>query len=177
MLEEWSLEDDSLLFKDRLALLDTPPGGLKLKTDGYEFLKQNLKAGRILKVSPGNRYTVSEDPEFLLGKVDNLWIVGSRSNTDSATSLKQLGKARLPERKLPTSDSFDEYKKLRQSCWILEERNGDFYCDCPLGMKGKLCRHSVGLLYKTERLIVTSEVRSKELGKKRKRGRPKKLPN
>ena len=84
MLEEWSLEDDSLLFKDRLALLDTPPGGLKLKTDGYEFLKQNLKAGRILKVSPGNRYTVSEDPEFLLGKVDNLWIVGSRSNTDSA---------------------------------------------------------------------------------------------
>ena len=33
-----------------------------------------------------------------------------------------------------------------------------------------------GLLYKTELLEVSSEVRSKPLGQKRKRGRPKKLP-
>ena len=55
MVQEWGLEDDSLLFTDRLAFLDTPPGGLKLKTDGYEFLKQNSRAGRILKVPPGSR--------------------------------------------------------------------------------------------------------------------------
>ena len=99
-----------------------------------------------------------------MGKCDNLWIVGS--STQSPTSVKELAKTRLAERKLPTSETFDEYKKMRQSCWVLEERDGDFFCDCPVGMKGKLCKHTVGLLYKTERLVVTSEVRSKELGNK-----------
>ena len=40
-----------------------------------------------------------------------------------------------------------------------------------------MCHHSVGLLYKTEKLEVTPEVRSVPLGQKRRKGRPKKMPN
>ena len=39
-----------------------------------------------------------------------------------------------------------------------------------------MCKHSVGLLYKCGVLEITSDVRSKPLGQKRRRGRPKKLP-
>ena len=54
---------------------------------------------------------------------------------------------------------------------------GDFYCDCPVSMKGKLCKHTTGMAYIKGNVEVTSEVRSVPLGQKRKRGRPKKLPN
>ena len=37
-------------------------------------------------------------------------------------------------------------------------------------------QHAVGLMYRTGKLEVTSDVRSKPLEKKRKRGRPGKLP-
>ena len=50
----------------------------------------------------------------------------------------------------------------------------DFFCNCPVGMKGKICKHTVGLLYKNSLLEITEEVRNKPLGVKRKRGRPKK---
>ena len=43
-------------------------------------------------------------------------------------------------------------------------------------MKARYLKHSVWLMYKTELLEVSSEVHSKLLGQKRKRGRPKKLP-
>ena len=91
--------------------------------------------------------------------------------------LKNVGKHRFAERKVPTVTSFEEYREMRQSCWILEERQvdgkSDFFCDCPVGQKGKLCKHCVGLLYKIGQLEVTSEVRSQKLGQKRKCGRPK----
>ena len=45
-----------------------------------------------------------------------------------------------------------------------------------MDIKGHLCKHSVGMMYKCGILEVDSEVRSKPIGQKRKRGRPKKLP-
>ena len=89
--------------------------------------------------------------------------------------MKDLAKLRFENRRLPQSKTFEEYTKMRSSCWILEEVEGEFFCDCPIGMKGKLCKHTVGMMFKTEVLAVTSEVRSVPLGEKRKRGRPKKL--
>ena len=44
------------------------------------------------------------------------------------------------------------------------------------GIKARLCKHSVGLMYKCDVLEISSDVRSKPLGQKRRRGRPKKLP-
>ena len=81
------------------------------------------------------KYTVSESPEFLLGHVSNLWAVTSTSGLSSGKSLKERAKVRMANRDEPHIEDFDEYMKIRTSCWILEERDGDYYCDCPRGMK------------------------------------------
>ena len=60
---------------------------------------------------------------------------------------------------------------------ILEQRGGDFYCDCPVGMKGKMCKRTVGMLYRDGIIEPTSDVRAVPLGGKRRKGRPKKLPS
>lgn len=44
-------------------------------------------------------------------------------------------------------------------------------------MKGKLCKHTIGLYFKQGLLEITSQIRSVPIGQKRKRGRPKNLPN
>ena len=143
MAKEWSLEDDALLYSNRLALMDTAPGGLKIKTEGYKWYKENNnKPDRIMKVVPTGKYTVSEDPQFLLGKVENMWLVASCS-ASPGTRLKTVGKQRISERRIPTATSFDEYKAMRNSCWIVEEQKSDgksdMFCDCSGGQKGKLC--------------------------------------
>ena len=73
---------------------------------------------------------------------------------------------------IPESQTFDESVKVRQSCHLIEQINDEFFCDCPPGIKGKMCKHEVGMMYKTGILEITSDVRSKPLGQKRKRGRP-----
>ena len=135
LIKEWSQEDDSLLFQPRLARLNTPPDGLKIRTAGYEWFKSvDKKADKVLKINPSGKYTVSESLEFQLGKVEGLWAVAA-SAINPETNLKNVAKIRIKEREIPSCDSFDEYIKVRSSCWILEERRGDFYCDCPVGMK------------------------------------------
>ena len=64
---------------------------------------------------------------------------------------------------------FDDYVKVRNLCYLVEQAGNDFYCDCYEEMKARYCYHSVGLMYKTEVLEVSSEVRSKPLGQKRKK--------
>ena len=39
--------------------------------------------------------------------------------------------------------SFEKNMETRQSCRILEERNGEFYCDCPIGRKGHMCKVNI----------------------------------
>ena len=175
MVKEWSKEP-CILDQSRVEWLFNPRDGLKLRTDGYKWLKMNQTgvSDQILTVKPENKYTVSED--FGMGKVDNIWIVNSSSNKLPG-SLKERAKERIKQRGIPDFKSFDDYMQIRTSCWIVEERDGNFHCDCPKGMKGKQCWHEVGLLYKAGRLEVTSEVRSVPITQKRKRGRPKKLPH
>ena len=87
---------------------------------------------KILCIKPQSKYTISESPEFLLGKVDKIWVVTNQSDS-SGKPLKVRAKTRLSQRKEPSASSFDEYMAVRNSCWILEERNGDYFCDCPKG--------------------------------------------
>ena len=181
MIEDFGKIDDSLLFLPRISLLDHSEfrNGLKLKTEGYQWLKSN-KVGlsdRILCINKAGKYTVSEALEFQLGNVDQLWAVASSSNALTGKSLKERAKRRVKERGDPTFAPFDEYKEVRTSCWIVEERGGDFYCDCPVSMKGKLCKITTGFYYRQGMLEVSSHVRCVPIGQKRKRGRPKKLPN
>ena len=168
MVKEFSEEDQTLLSEKRSSILFNRSDSLKLKTEGYQWYKSNKnKAGRIMRIKPGSKYSVNN-------VINNFWAVASSRYTGNE-SLKDLAKLRFENRRLPQSQTFEEYTKMRSSCWILEEVEGEFFCDCPIGMKGKLCKHTVGMMFKTEVLAVTSEVRSVPLGEKRKRGRPKKL--
>ena len=76
-----------------------------------------------MSASTQARTTVSGD--FGLGKVDKIWAVASSSNTLTNLSLKTRAKKRIEERGRPTAASFQEYRELRSSCWLLEERDGD----------------------------------------------------
>lgn len=138
------------------------------------FLKLNRTGmEKVIRINPGNKYTVTE--VFELGSVDKIWAVNSNSNKIEK-SLKERAKERIKQREKPEHINYQQYLDVRSSCWLLEERNGEYYCDCPVAMKGKLCHHTVGMSYLQGKLEVTSEVRSVPLGQKRKRGRPKKLP-
>lgn len=175
MVNEWSKRSDDLLFQPRSSMLFEPKGGLKLRTEGYQWAKMNKSGSeKLISINPTNKYTISE--AFELGKVDKIWAVNSNSNTIQKP-LKERAKERIKQRQNPDHKSFKEFKDVRTSCWLLEERNGEYYCDCPVDMKGKLCQHSNGMAYLQGKLEVTSEVRSVPLGQKRKRGRPKKLPS
>lgn len=93
--------------------------------------------------------------------------------------MKNAAKEALNSRDTVDYTSFSDYQEKRCKVWILEETSdtqfgSDFFCNCPVGMKGKICKHTVGLLYKNSLLEITEEVRNKPLGVKRKRGRPKK---
>ena len=177
LVKEWSEDDDILLNNPRVAILHNDENALKMRTEGYQFYrKTKFDSDKILKINPKGKYTVSESEEFLLGKVDNLWSVDS-SNDKSGRSLKERTKDRMENRSIPSSSTFDEYISMRSGCWIVEESHGDFFCDCPVGMKGKMCKHTVALMYKEGHLEQTSDVRSVPLGAKRRKGRPKQMPN
>ena len=64
--------------------------------------------------------------------------VNSSEGLKSGKSLKDRAKERLANRELPLGNSFDDYMRIRTSCWLLEERDGDFYCDCPIGKKVRI---------------------------------------
>ena len=178
MVTEFSLKDDTNLITSRLCYIEEgSKDALKLKTEGYQWAKINqVGTNKILSINVGNKYTISDSEEFNLGKVDRIWAVDSSENKIQM-NLIQRAKNRISQRKSLDVNSFKEYKDMRTSCWLLEERDNDFFCDCPIGMKGKLCKHTIGMRYVTGKLEATSQVRSVPLGQKRKRGRPKRLPN
>ena len=125
LVHEWSENNDKLLESSRLSMLDGERLSLSLKTKGYQwYMKNKSKQYRSMKISTKNKYMVLEFEEFELGKADSL-----------EKSLKERAKERMANRAVPMLDDFDESMKIRRSCWIVEELDGDFFCDCPKGMK------------------------------------------
>ena len=94
------------------------------------------------------------------------------SNTNqSQSSFKDLAKERLKSRfDVSNISSFDKFMKILKSCHLIEGVNDKFYCDCAGGSIARHRKHSAGLMFKTEILQIDSDVRSKPLGQKRKRG-------
>ena len=118
-----------LLESPRTDALHGEIDSLRLKTDGYQWYKTNRnKSDRIIRINPGEKYSVNET-------VTNFWAVASSSDKSSSQSLKEKAKERINNRKMPKSTTFDEFVVMRTSCWIIEEVNGEFFCDCPIGMK------------------------------------------
>ena len=128
MVKEWSEEDHKLLDSARTEAPHGETNSLSLKTEGYQWYNANQnKTERVIRINPGDKYSVNDS-------VNNFWAVASSSDV-SAKSLKQKAKERIRNRELPEVATFDEYVALRNSCWILEEVDGEFFCDCPVGMK------------------------------------------
>ena len=82
-------------------------------------------------VDHSSKYTVCEDLEHQLGKVDDIFIVASSGSLIYGKSLRELDKQRVMARSDPAFIDLKDYTDLRQSFQIIEECNGDFYCDYP----------------------------------------------
>ena len=108
----------------------------------------------------------------MLGKVDSIYVLARK---DIKENFMKLAKEKLEERANPSDKSWDEKMKMKQSCLIVEGRNGDFFCDCLEGIKGKICKHTASKHYQNETgmLPVSEKVRSLPMHQKRKPGRPK----
>ena len=170
MCHEWSREDSSLLDATRKDILFAKPEGLKLRSAGYDWLQMNKANSNFVQIQ------VKKDLQTLKKDVTTIYAVKS-SNTPSDVTLKDCAKDRLKSRyNVSTFSNLDEAMKVRLSCHLIEQSGENFYCDCKMGIKGHICKHSVALMYKCNILDIDSEVRSKPIGQKRKRGRPKKLP-
>ena len=168
LVHEMSLEDASQLASEKSSSLFGQSDSLKIRTDGYTWFQMHQNKKHYASIKPKGRKTEAD--------ADILWIIPS-SSTSTDSNLKELGTQRLDQRYNVKSSSFDEYLKMRTSCYIVEQKGSEFFCDCYEGSKGRLCKHSVGLMYKCGVLEVTPEVRSKPLGEKRSRGRPAKPRN
>ena len=178
MLKEWSEKDDQILFKHRLALVDEDrQEGLKILTEGWKWAqkrRKNIDKNQVIKIERSHslgQYSMYESAG--LGKVDRIWVL-ARTNPKSNSSLSELAKVKLQERSNPSSIPWDKKKEIKESCWVVEESENDFFCDCKEGVKGHLCCHCIGMHYRenTGRLEVSHSVRSLPLHQKRKPGRP-----
>ena len=129
------------------------------------------KVNKIVEVKPDGKYTLCEDNG--IGKVDKMYVMSSSQNNES---LESIAKKRIEARNNPVVKSLDEYKLLRNSCHIIECVNTEFYCDCFIGIKGKICKHTMALMYDNDWFPVDDRLRSKKLNKrKRGAGRPAKV--
>ena len=184
---EYSRRDASLLSMPRTAILFEPDSSgrppkesLKILTEGHQYYRQVFKKpkpGDWLTVQPAGFTTITDRSDVLMGKVVAIHAVRSTANPFPDIPLKVLLQRRLKMRADPTcASNLREYFKLRKSCWLVEEtENGEFNCDCPIGFKGKNCKHGLGLSYKKETIQVLPHAEALKLGEKRQRGRPKKI--
>ena len=184
---EYSRRDASLLSLPRTAILFEPDSSgrppkksLKILTEGHQYYRQVFKKpkpGDWLTVLPAGFTTITDRSDVLMGKVVAIHAVRSTANPFPDIPLKVLLHRRLKLRADPNyTSNLREYFKLRKSCWLVEEtQNGEFNCDCPIGFKGKNCKHGLGLSYKKETIEVLPHAEALKLGEKRKRGRPKKI--
>ena len=172
MVHEWSLEDNSLLGAERKNILFSKPDGLKMRSNGYQWYNDHKSNNNYAEIKLQGR-----NVQTLMKNVSSIWAIPSSQTKQSELALKDIAKQRLSHRfNSSLLTSFDEYLKIRSSCYLVEQIGSEFFCDCYEGMKARVCKHAVGLMYKTGVLEISSDVRSKPLGQKRKRGRPKKLP-
>ena len=69
----------------------------------------------------------------MLGKVDSIYVLARKDNKEN---FMKLAKEKLEERVNPSDKSWDE--------------NGDFFCDCIEGIKGKIRKHTTSMHYRNE---------------------------
>ena len=71
-----------------------------------------------------------------------------------------------------TAQSYEEFVTWQISCWLVSPHTS---CTCPIGLKQYKCKHSVGLAIIFNMYQVTDKTRREPLGKRKSKGRPKKV--
>ena len=94
-------------------------------------------------------------------------------------SLSELAKLRVEARGSPATTNYTNLKhyiELRTSCWIVEQVGREFYCDCPVGITGHICKHVMALAYDHLNFPVLDTLQPKRFNNlRRKVGRPAKV--
>ena len=102
-------------------------------------------------------------------------------NIIDSKELQQLAFDRIQSRADPKFSSLEEYYTTRNSCHLVEvvetSTGTKYFCDCCLDIKGKLCKHSMGLVYLFEPSFHVAPTSNplKFVGRKRGKGRPAKV--
>ena len=96
---------------------------------------------------------------------DNYYVVPSSNNQIAPSTWLNIYLAR-------SWLTFDDFLIWLQSCWIVVPLES---CTCPIGLKMYACKHSVGLAIKFNLYQVSDQTRIHPLGKRKTRGRPKKV--
>ena len=186
-VSEHSKRPDALLTQPRTAILfeanhngSRPKDSLKQLKVGHQYFRQHLekpKGSQYLKLNPGGFQLMCERPDVQYGKVVKVHVLRADSCPFPDLSLKELATTRLKLREDPSSiPDITTYFRYRKSCWLLEEtEDGQFRCDCPIGHKGKVCKHELALNYLHSRIEVLPHAAALPLGKRRPRGRPQKI--
>ena len=153
---------------------------MKQLTIGHQYLRQHLekpKASQYLKLNPGRFQVMCKRPEVQIGKVVQVHVLRAANCPFPEVTLQELVRTRLKFREDPaTIPDLSTYFQYRKSCWLLEEtKDGQFRCDCPVGHKGKVCKHELALNYLYKRIEVLPHAAALPLGTRRPKGRPMKI--
>ena len=79
---------------------------------------------------PEQALTLAATPGMNMGRVSKIIGLASSGNKMTNLSLIDLVRLRLTKRRVPTFDSLKEYVRIRTSCHLVEEIDGQFFCDC-----------------------------------------------
>ena len=79
---------------------------------------------------PEQALTLAATPGMNMGRVSKIIGLASSGNKMTNLSLIDLVRLRLTKRRVPTFDSLEEYVRIRTSCHLVEEIDGQFFCDC-----------------------------------------------
>ena len=144
MLCEFSEDNDSQLYEDRLKSLsrkDLKDGqgktNLSRLTDGWKWAHENRKGtpNKVVRIAKSTQNYITISEENNMGEVDQLFAVNTKNGVSDLIS---KAKAKLSERSNPSGKSWDEKKKILAGCYLIEERDGDYWCDCFEGIKGRI---------------------------------------
>lgn len=152
MMRRWSQQRDPHCV-NCTHFADTASISLPLWTSAYQWATAN---------APVLHRTTSNSVQYFV----------TSSQTSTPITTKLLSQFQRREGKWST---FDEFKKWRNEIWeiqVFAEKKAT--CTCPLFLKGRMCKHSIGMLIRQKELDPPSEARNIRLGQKRKRGRPSK---
>ena len=138
-----SCKDDSILFGPRVNCLKADCFGniaddsFRIQEAGYQYYHENIKklpsgrrkVNKIVEVKPDGKYTLCE--ENGIGKVDKMYLMSSSQNNET---LESIAKKRIEARNNTVMKSLDEYKRVRNSCHIIESKFGLWYTSCILAL-------------------------------------------